>query len=202
MTGAVSVLKRDEAGGVLSGARFELWRETNGRDGAQFTGPGADTRFAECTTDGNGLCERGGLEPALYYWRETAAPDGYALPAYPVTAFDADAGDAATGVAVTVADDPRDEEYEGSLHLLKRDAKTGRPLRGAVFEVWKEANATAGPRRLGRLREPVRTRRGPPLGPSRRGRRRLRVGHQTRHRRLTVPPLPCPLTGPALGTEQ
>lgn len=254
VTGALSVLKRDQAGGVLPGARFELWRETNAVPGAQFTGPDADSRVSGCTTGEDGICERTGLEPGLYYWRETAAPDGYALPADPVfpvtltrenaaagvrteavntrlpatvevtlrktdraggallpgarfelwretngvtglqtggsapdtrfdgscvtgaqgtctvqlpaggsyywretaapegyelpadpvTPFTVEEGDARTGVVVSVSNDADPEEYEGSIHLLKQDAKTGRPLRGAVFEVWKETNRTAG----------------------------------------------------------
>ncbi|WP_411101796.1 choice-of-anchor A family protein [Streptomyces sp. cmx-4-9] len=255
VTGAVSVLKHDEAGGVLSGARFELWRESNGRAGAQFTGPDQDTRLAECTTGDDGLCTQDGLAPGLYYWRETAAPagyelpadpvfpvrlteqnapagaraeavnsrrpdpatvevtlrktgragaplpgarfelwresngrpglqtdggrpdtrlegscltgdagtctvelpaggsyywretsapDGYALPADPVTPFDVDEADAAGALVVDVANEPEGEDAEGSIRVLKKDAKTGRPLRGAVFEVWKETNGTAG----------------------------------------------------------
>ncbi|WCD88773.1 hypothetical protein KPP03845_105183 [Streptomyces xanthophaeus] len=256
VTGEVSVLKRNEAGGVLPGARFELWRETNGTEGLQVTGPGADTPVTECTTDENGLCAQDGLEPDLYYWRETvapdgyqlpqnpvfpvtltrenapvgvrteavntrtpnpvtvevtlrktaaaggallpgarfelwretngltglqtdggrpdtrldgscvtgaqgtctvqlpaggsyywretAAPDGYELPADPVTPFDVDTEDEQTGVVVNVPNAAEPPEYEGSIHLLKKDAKTGRPLRGAVFEVWKETNGTAG----------------------------------------------------------
>lgn len=78
-TGTVSVLKRDAGtGAALQGARFELWRETNGRDGLQDTAPGADTLVAECTTPASGICERT-TEPGTYYWRETGAPPGYDL---------------------------------------------------------------------------------------------------------------------------
>lgn len=53
-TGVVSVLKRDETGRPLAGARFELWRETNDTPGLQTTGAEADTRVTECTTPRTG----------------------------------------------------------------------------------------------------------------------------------------------------
>lgn len=79
VTGTVSVLKRDaDTGAALQGARFELWRETNGTAGLQNTGPQADTLVAECVTPASGVCERT-TEPGTYYWRETRAPLGYDL---------------------------------------------------------------------------------------------------------------------------
>lgn len=255
-TGTVSVLKRDAGtGAALQGARFELWRETNGRDGLQDTAPGADTLVAECTTPASGICERT-TEPGTYYWRETGAPPGYDLddtvheltltaanasagvryeagnrrtpeppdaarvvlrktdgatrlplagaqfelwresngstglqtdpaggdtrldgacvtdtlgtctvelpightyywretaapvgyetPADPATRFDLDRGDVADGIVVNVANTPVSEEYEGSIRVVKQDARTKRPLRGAAFELWQETNNTPG----------------------------------------------------------
>ncbi|MBT2451614.1 choice-of-anchor A family protein [Streptomyces sp. ISL-43] len=252
--GQVSVLKQDTAGGPLAGATYELWRETNGAAGAQFTGPGADTKVADCVTPASGVCSRtvplgtyywretkapdgyelaqdavaeltltarnasagararmsdakvpgsaevvlwksekdtgvllpgarfelwresndtaglqsGGATPdeklegscttdaqgsctvqlpvgERYYWRETQAPAGYDLPADTVTAFDLDEGDVRTGIVVNVPNDRREEPgYTGSIKVLKKDAKTKRPLRGAVFEVWRETNDTQG----------------------------------------------------------
>ncbi|QNS07971.1 choice-of-anchor A family protein [Streptomyces xanthii] len=77
--GRVSVLKKDAATGfALPGAEFELWRETNGVSGLQTSGAGPDTKVGgTCTTDGTGICSSAvGL--GTYYWRETAAPAGYA----------------------------------------------------------------------------------------------------------------------------
>lgn len=142
------VLRKSDAdgGALLAGARFELWRESNGTTGLQ-TGPrGADEKLAGlCTTGAQGTCTVQLPIGERYYWREVQAPPGYDLPANPVTAFDLDEGDVSTGLVVGVTDERTGEpEYTGSLKVLKKDAKTKRPLRGAVFEVWKETNSTRG----------------------------------------------------------
>ncbi|MEU5060230.1 MULTISPECIES: prealbumin-like fold domain-containing protein [unclassified Streptomyces] len=51
---------------------------------------------------------------------------------------------------MTAKDTKTPEEHDGSLHLKKSDAKTGRPLEGAVFELWKESNGRAGLQTNGR----------------------------------------------------
>ncbi|MFE9608027.1 choice-of-anchor A family protein [Streptomyces sp. NPDC006012] len=86
-TGQVRVAKTDsETGATLSGATFQLWEETNGVPGLQTSGTDPDTRVgAACTTNAAGLCSFGSLEHGTYYLRETAVPDGYDLPADPVS---------------------------------------------------------------------------------------------------------------------
>ncbi|MCX5404494.1 choice-of-anchor A family protein [Streptomyces sp. NBC_00335] len=142
------VLRKSDAdgGALLPGARFELWREANDRTGLQTTGTGPDEQLAgSCTTDAQGSCTVQLPVGERYYWRETQAPAGYDLPADPVTPFDLTAGHVTTGLVVSVTDERTGEpEYEGSIEVLKKDAKTKRPLRGAVFEVWKETNSTSG----------------------------------------------------------
>ncbi|WP_051809419.1 choice-of-anchor A family protein [Streptomyces sp. NRRL S-378] len=144
--GARVVLRKTDAatGAALPGAEFELWRESNGTPGLQTATPGGDTRLdGACVTDARGTCTVELPVGQTYYWRETAVPGGYEPPADPVTRFDLTAGDVTDGIVVTVAN-TRSERYEGSIRVLKQDARTGRPLRGAVFEVWQETNGTAG----------------------------------------------------------
>ncbi|MEU9251119.1 choice-of-anchor A family protein [Streptomyces sp. NPDC048270] len=147
----VELRKTDAATGLpLAGAEFELWRESNGTDGLQTAAPGGDTRLdGVCVTGPAGTCTVELATGQTYYWRETASPAGYEPPANPVTRFDLDGGDVADGIVVTVPNAREREEYEGSIRIVKQDAKTGRPLRGAVFEVWQEVNGTEGLQTIG-----------------------------------------------------
>ncbi|MET9700359.1 choice-of-anchor A family protein [Streptomyces sp. NPDC006529] len=145
----VVLRKTDEDGGApLRGARFELWKETNGRRDLQTTaaqGTGPDTRLpGECVTDAQGGCTVELPVGATYYWRETGTPEGYERPAEPVTAFAPDEGDVKDGLVVNVPNRRVPDPHTGTIKVVKLDEKTGRPLRGAVFEVWKETNGTKG----------------------------------------------------------
>ncbi|MGW1774538.1 choice-of-anchor A family protein [Streptomyces sp. NPDC002104] len=142
------VLRKSDAdgGALLPGARFELWREANGVTGLQTTGADPDVQLAgSCTTDAQGSCTVQLPVGERYYWRETQPPAGYDLPADPVTPFDLDERHVTTGLVVGVTDErSEDPEEDRSIEVMKKDAKTKRPLRGAVFEVWKETNGTTG----------------------------------------------------------
>ncbi|MCY0933513.1 choice-of-anchor A family protein [Streptomyces sp. H34-S4] len=144
--GQVSVLKQDDADRPLAGATYELWHETNDVAGLQRTGADPDEKFPDsCTTDAQGNCTVRLPVGERYYWLETQAPAGYGLPADPVIPFDLDEGDVETGIIVNVPNEkPAEPEYDGTIKVLKKDAKTKNPLRGAVFEVWKETNSTRG----------------------------------------------------------
>ncbi|MFB7376124.1 choice-of-anchor A family protein [Kitasatospora purpeofusca] len=152
VTGEVRVLKTDSvSGAVLAGGVFELWEETNGIAGLQTSGVNPDTQVgAACTTGADGLCRRT-VEVGTYYWRETAAPTGYDLPAEPVFGpLVLTAQNAAAGVQVTAKDCPSPKPpATGAIHLTKKDAWSGKPLNGAVFELWREANGIPGLQTLG-----------------------------------------------------
>ncbi|MDJ0379449.1 choice-of-anchor A family protein [Streptomyces sp. G-G2] len=152
-TAKVVLWKTDKSTGVaLPGARFELWKETNGRPRLQTAASGgtaADTKLpGDCVTDAQGSCTVELPIGASYYWRETGTPEGYERPAQPVTEFELDEDDVAQGVVLNVPNQKK-PGFEGAIKVLKLDAKTNRPLRGAVFEVWKETNNTKGLQRRG-----------------------------------------------------
>ncbi len=147
VTGEVRVLKTDaETAAPLAGGVFELWRETNGVPGLQTTGATPDTQVGTaCTTGADGLCRRT-VEAGSYYWRETAAPTGYDLPAEPVLGpLVLTPANAQAGVQVTARDCPSPKPpATGSIHLTKKDAWSGKPLGGAVFQLWRETNGVPG----------------------------------------------------------
>ncbi|MEV7582662.1 MSCRAMM family protein [Streptomyces erythrochromogenes] len=133
-----------DTGAPLPGARFELWRETNDRAGLQHTGAGADERHgAGCVTDAKGICSVELPTGETYYALQIAVPVGHERPDEPFTGFDLGAA-APEGVVVNVPHHSRDAAYRGEIRIRKKDGKTGGPLHGAVFEIWKETNGTTG----------------------------------------------------------
>ncbi|MFJ5549478.1 choice-of-anchor A family protein [Streptomyces sp. NPDC093225] len=146
--GDVSVLKEDAGTRApLAGARFELWRETNATPGLQTGGPTPDTPVGDaCTTPTDGICVRR-VPLGTYYWRETAAPDGYSLPDPAVFALPAlTEENASAGVSVTAANTrtPDPGPTTGRVRVLKVDAESRAPLGGAAFTLWRETNGTPG----------------------------------------------------------
>ncbi|MFE0101636.1 choice-of-anchor A family protein [Streptomyces sp. NPDC059009] len=148
--GEVRVLKTDkETGRPLGGGVFQLWIEANGRPGLQTSGTDPDVpRDAPCTTAGSGVCEQT-VPFGTYYWQEVKAPAGYDLPSPAVfgpLALTKDNAD--KGVSVT-AKDTRHRAPKGSIAVAKTDKKSGRPLAGAVFRLWRETNGRPGPQTSG-----------------------------------------------------
>ncbi|WP_405647893.1 SpaA isopeptide-forming pilin-related protein [Streptomyces uncialis] len=107
--GTIKVHKTDAKNGrALPGAVFEVWEETNGVTGLQTRAAGtvpADTRIGGgCATDRAGVCVFGDLPAGAYYLRETDVPEGYVLPARPVTGpYEITALNADTPIGVRIA---------------------------------------------------------------------------------------------------
>ncbi|MGW5676109.1 SpaA isopeptide-forming pilin-related protein [Streptomyces sp. NPDC003860] len=143
--GDVTVVKEDAiSGAALSGAVFQLWEETNGIPGLQTTGADPDTRVGTpCTTGANGRCTRT-VEIGEYYWQETSAPPGYDLPANPVFPIELTEENAQQGVTVTAQNTKTPTPPKGEIDVHKTDAKNGKALPGAVFELWRETNDVPG----------------------------------------------------------
>ncbi|MBO1418345.1 hypothetical protein J0670_27540 [Streptomyces sp. FH025] len=76
-----------------------------------------------------------------YYWQEVSAPPGYELPASAVTTVVL--GTNGQNVPVTVKDTKKTTQT-GSTSVTKVDAETGKPLAGAVFQLWHETNGVPG----------------------------------------------------------
>ncbi|MGW1023973.1 choice-of-anchor A family protein [Streptomyces sp. NPDC002577] len=154
LTGKVRVRKTDAATGApLPGASFELWRETNGTAGLQTGGPTPDEQVGDvCTTDATGEC-RQTVDFGTYYWRETAAPEGYTSAGPDVLGpLELTADNAEDGVEVVAENTrvPQPPPVTGTIRVRKTDAKNGRPLAGAVFELWRETNGVRGLQTSGR----------------------------------------------------
>ncbi|MET9568399.1 collagen binding domain-containing protein [Streptomyces virginiae] len=135
-----------DTGAPLPGARFELWRETNDRAGLQSSGQGADERQHDgvCVTDAKGVCTVELLTGETYYALQVAVPAGYVWADEASTGFDLGGAAARDGLVVGIPNRRPDAAYTGWIRVRKKDAKTGSPLHGAVFELWKETNGTTG----------------------------------------------------------
>nr|WP_209014011.1 SpaA isopeptide-forming pilin-related protein [Clostridium perfringens] len=116
LNGAVQVIKKGDDGSLLTGAKFVL-KSTDG------------TKIAETVSE-NGKAVFNDIEPAEYIIEEIEAPTGYLI---------------ANPVNVTVKPNKvstvemTDTQIKGKIQILKIDAETQKPLKGAEFEV-KNAN--------------------------------------------------------------
>lgn len=107
-------MKKDRKNGEpLVSAVFELWRESNDTPGLQTRGTESDTRVDDCSTDEKGGCSFDDLLLGEYYLRETAVPEGYVLPANPVSGpYEVTAENSTTGVTATI-ENTRGEPCKG-----------------------------------------------------------------------------------------
>ncbi|MFE9429015.1 SpaA isopeptide-forming pilin-related protein [Kitasatospora sp. NPDC006697] len=130
-TGRVSVLKEDPKGNPLAGAVFQLWRDAVGGTGSKVGAP--------CTTGMDGLCSET-VPLGTYFWEETQAPAGFDLPDPAVFGpLTLTPDNHLQGLTATAVDQPQ----TGKVSVLKHDP-AGKPLAGAVFQLWKDAVGGTG----------------------------------------------------------
>lgn len=139
---SLTVQKVDaESGTALDGAHFTLFRDADHNtvfgSGGTVSGSSDDVSEGSCATAGaDGTCSVSGLQEGWYYWQETAAPTGYALPtsAYsPIVKVDDSS--AGSNVTPTVVRDPR---LPTDLTVRKvDDAAPNTPLSGAEFTLYQ-----------------------------------------------------------------
>ncbi|MCB7319937.1 SpaA isopeptide-forming pilin-related protein [Lacrimispora sp. 210928-DFI.3.58] len=140
--GEVTLTKQDadEASyGPLSGAVYELYK-SNGEQ--IFTD--ADYAYMESGTNGtfetdaNGVLTVTNLPWGDYYFQEIQAPEGYELNGSAVNfSIGKSQYDKETD-SITVSVDAYDYETTSSIRLTKTDVESGRPVRDAVYSLYRE----------------------------------------------------------------
>ena len=139
--GSVTLTKLDaddENHKPLTGAKYQLYRS----DGTQvFLSETADSYSATdgsqdtCETGSNGTLTISGLYWGSYYLQETEAPTGYDLNDTKIPfeigkdKYDKDSNTISTSV------EAKDPEKTASIRLTKYDAVSGKPLKGAYYDV-------------------------------------------------------------------
>ncbi|WP_348921923.1 SpaA isopeptide-forming pilin-related protein [Enterococcus rotai] len=126
-TGALEVVKKDEAGKLLAGAEFEV-RDAN------------DKVVGTITTDANGIATLKDLPYGTYKIIETKAPEGYELDATPKTITISK--DDPNGV-ISITIENKKAKTTGALEVVKKD-EAGTLLAGAEFDVYNEKDELVG----------------------------------------------------------
>nr|WP_325299425.1 SpaA isopeptide-forming pilin-related protein [uncultured Dysosmobacter sp.] len=127
--GAIIIQKRDSATGLpLSGAEFRVTTAAGcevGLDGV--IGTSTLTQNDIFTTDSNGEIKITNLAPGAYVLNEIKAPTGYVMDSASTNVVIGQGGDTQTVVVKN--------SKAGTLVIDKRDALTGKPLKGVTFKV-------------------------------------------------------------------
>lgn len=119
-SGDLEITKVTDAGSALAGVTFQLSKNAN------MSNP-----IGSKTTGANGIVSWPGIEPGIYYYRETAAPADYSF-SNEIKSVTVNSGAKAT-VRVTNTKVNRD------ITINKTDAGSGQPLAGAVFGLYNSA---------------------------------------------------------------
>ena len=118
----------------LAGAEFTLYVKDKALGFIPYT-----AKVDTYTTDANGIITATDLPWGEYYFKETKAPAGYELDGtqipFTISATQLDY----TGAARLSLSN---EDYKGSIKLIKTDAGSGKALAGAVFKLYQVSRGT------------------------------------------------------------
>jgi uncharacterized surface anchored protein len=129
---------------TLENAVFALYKASDAAQQPGDTHAESDQYIGQCTSNASGECTISGLKFGSYFWEETVAPSGYALPKDRTTSLIViDAGNAGTQLPILTFHDP---VASGSITVRKfaRSEQgypdTSKPLGGATFELYADSN--------------------------------------------------------------
>ena len=128
ITGTVILTKTSDDGRPLAGVEFALYPVTKGPDGSTTV---ADVPAMRALSDANGRVSFDSVRYGMYELRETKGLPGYLTVEKPLgVVVTADGATIDLGQVVNTAE-------RGAIRLLKTDAKTGDPLAGATFAIYR-----------------------------------------------------------------
>ena len=128
ITGTVILTKTSDDGTPLAGVEFALYPVTKGPDGSTTV---ADIPAMRALSDANGRVSVDSVRYGMYELRETKGLPGYLTMEKPLgVVVTADGATIDLGQVVNTAE-------RGAIRLLKTDAKTGDPLAGATFAIYR-----------------------------------------------------------------
>ena len=128
ITGTVILTKTSDDGTPLAGVEFALYPVTKGPDGSTTV---ADVPAMRALSDANGRVSFDSVRYGMYELRETKGLPGYLTMDKPLgVVVTADGATIDLGQVVNTAE-------RGAIRLLKTDAKTGDPLAGATFAIYR-----------------------------------------------------------------
>lgn len=128
ITGTVILTKTSDDGTPLADVEFALYPVTKGPDGSTTV---ADVPAMRALSDANGRVSFDSVRYGMYELRETKGLPGYLTMEKPLgVVVTADGATIDLGQVVNTAE-------RGAIRLLKTDAKTGDPLAGATFAIYR-----------------------------------------------------------------
>lgn len=128
ITGTIILTKTSDDGTPLAGVEFALYPVTKGPDGSTTVADGPAMR---ALSDANGRVSFDSVRYGMYELRETKGLPGYLTMEKPLgVVVTADGATIDLGQVVNTAE-------RGAIRLLKTDAKTGDPLAGATFAIYR-----------------------------------------------------------------